>query len=207
MSEITRPSSGTQQTHHVYYVAFLLRQKLIPDLVSDIMDQAEIYWTTEKQTSWHKQVIVSQSTAPREILRSDAVASPTRMQHPVRKIVFTISSHDQGWAARRDQGSWTWFTARKVPPEDDTSLGVSDRATSEQGTQGRRVLCRNLVAQRQRNLHEITWRVDSDDLEEAEWISSLKVGDTIAVDAWAKFSGWINKIQQASITIHTMAIA
>lgn len=35
--------------------------------------------------------------------------------HPVRKVVFTIQSHDQGWATgERNRGyhnSWTWFEA------------------------------------------------------------------------------------------------
>jgi hypothetical protein len=41
---------------------------------------------------------------------------------------------------------------------------------------------RNTVAQRKLSLHEVNWLSDSDDLEEAEWISFLKVDDAIAVD-------------------------
>lgn len=48
----------------------------------------------------------------------DWIGSPTNtVQHPCRKIVFTVTSHDQGWSnnARRDRGSyrgsWTWFEA------------------------------------------------------------------------------------------------
>jgi hypothetical protein len=37
---------------------------------------------------------------------------------------------------------------------------------------------RNTVAQRKLSLHEVNWLSDSDDLEEAEWISFLKVDDT-----------------------------
>lgn len=38
----------------------------------------------------------------------------TRGEHPCRKIVFTIKSHDQGWASDRSDtgtytGSYTWF--------------------------------------------------------------------------------------------------
>lgn len=46
------------------------------------------------------------------------IGGPTdTVQHPCRKIVFTISSHDQGWSnnARHDRGSYrgsyTWFEA------------------------------------------------------------------------------------------------
>jgi hypothetical protein len=41
---------------------------------------------------------------------------------------------------------------------------------------------RNTVAQRKLSLHEVNWLSDSDDLEEAEWISFLKVDNAIAVD-------------------------
>lgn len=48
----------------------------------------------------------------------DWIGSPVdTIQRPCRKIVFTITSHDQGWAhnARNDRGSyrgsWTWFEA------------------------------------------------------------------------------------------------
>jgi hypothetical protein len=40
-----------------------------------------------------------------------------RLVNPVRKIVFTIRSRDQGWTSRQDshentfEGSWTWFEA------------------------------------------------------------------------------------------------
>lgn len=39
-----------------------------------------------------------------------------RLVHPVRKIVFTIKSKDQGWGGAREHkgtyaGSWTWFEA------------------------------------------------------------------------------------------------
>jgi hypothetical protein len=44
-------------------------------------------------------------------------------------------------------------------------------ATSGRGTQERIEPSRNTVAQRKLSLHEVNWRSDSDDLEEAEWIS------------------------------------
>lgn len=39
-----------------------------------------------------------------------------RLQYPVRKVVFTIRSHDQGWCSEPENrgtfnGSWTWFEA------------------------------------------------------------------------------------------------
>lgn len=40
-----------------------------------------------------------------------------KLEHPVRKVVFTIKSKDQGWGGPRQKGpspyeaSWTWFEA------------------------------------------------------------------------------------------------
>ncbi|KAL1587890.1 hypothetical protein WHR41_03249 [Cladosporium halotolerans] len=207
MSQRPIPFSADEQGHHIYHIAFLLRQKLIPDLVSDVMDKAEIYWTTTTQTSLKRKVAVREGNAPKEIMRSDAVASPSRIQQPVRKVVFNISSHDQGWTSNPHDGSWTWFTAKKATPsEDDASMRVAIEATSRRFNLEQRELCRNPVAQRNWQMHEITLRADSQDIEEAEWVSFLKVGDVVALHAWAQFPGWVNVVQQASITFHTMAI-
>ncbi|KAK3996389.1 hypothetical protein QBC44DRAFT_304352 [Cladorrhinum sp. PSN332] len=68
----------------------------------------------------------------------DLVASPTALlAHPCRRIVFTLSSHDQGWGGRLNDeeengpyhGSWTWFEAgleRFVRKEEDEkpTLGI-----------------------------------------------------------------------------------
>lgn len=91
--------------HDIYHIAFLLRQKLVPDLIAPILDYAEIYWSSANETQVGKYVRVSQSNAPREVLTSDGVVSKARVRHPVRKVVFKITSHDQGWASSRDSGS------------------------------------------------------------------------------------------------------
>ncbi|KAI3398091.1 hypothetical protein diail_9844 [Diaporthe ilicicola] len=47
------------------------------------------------------------------------IGGPTdTLEHPCRKIVFTMRSHDQGWGGERQHrgsyhGSWTWFEAGK----------------------------------------------------------------------------------------------
>lgn len=49
--------------------------------------------------------------------------------HPVRKIVFTVESRDQGWSSRERSGqyinSWTWFEAglERFDPEDSCKYG------------------------------------------------------------------------------------
>ncbi|KAM0721361.1 hypothetical protein Q7P37_002285 [Cladosporium fusiforme] len=209
MSGIPKHLTFEQQAHDIYHIVFLLRQKLVQDLIPGIWNQAEIYWTTETQTSFNKDAVVTERRVPREILRSEVMPSPTRLQHPVRKIVFTITSHDQGWAGNKDQGSWTWFTARKVTSHlgNPPSAAGAGAAAVGPNNNSRRELCRNPVAKRRWTVHEVTWKADSDDAEEAEWVSSLEVGDFVALDAWARFPGWSNTIQQASITIHTAAVS
>lgn len=72
------------------------------------------------------------------------IGGPTdTVQHPCRKIVFTITSHDQGWSntARQDRGSYrgsyTWFEAglerftRDIETED-----VSDEKATTETTEG-----------------------------------------------------------------------
>lgn len=195
-----------QQMHHVYHIAFLLRQKLVPDLISTVMDYAGIYWSTFKETDFLQSAMVSQQNAPREILASDSVVSRTRAQHPVRKVVFRITSHDQGWASHQNQGAWTWFTARKVLPEGSLQPNVLHDSSAKQSVLHGREVCRNKTADRQWHTHEIEWRADSDDSDEAEWVSSLRVNDRVVIDAWAMFPSWTNHIQHASIALHTIAI-
>jgi hypothetical protein len=53
-----------------------------------------------------------------EVLQKWANKSLPRGEHPVRKIVFTIRSKDQGWGGRTEdantyQGSFTWFDVGK----------------------------------------------------------------------------------------------
>lgn len=59
--------------------------------------------------------------------------------HPCRKIVFDISSHDQGWggdSAHRGtfQGSWTWFDAYIRPSSNKEDGADEGRRTSDSTT-------------------------------------------------------------------------
>lgn len=59
--------------------------------------------------------------------------------HPCRKIIFDISSHDQGWggeSAHRGtfQGSWTWFDAYIRPSNNNDDGAEEGRRTSDSTT-------------------------------------------------------------------------
>ena len=57
--------------------------------------------------------------------------------YPCRKIVFDISSHDQGWGGDRIyrgsfQASWTWFDAYVVRPDKHEKKEDGEKASSNE---------------------------------------------------------------------------
>lgn len=201
------PNSSVRQMHDIYHIAFLLRQKLVPDLIPHVMNYAEIFSVTTTRVEFDRDLKVTHSNAPRGIITSDRISTRTRIRQPVRKIVFSITAHDQGWASQQDQGSWTWFTARKITSGSHAQQHDSGEAAEIQDSDHSRDICRNPIANNQWHTHEVAWRADSKDSAESDWVSSLMVGDRVAVDAWAAFPGWTNYVRQASIAVHTAAIS
>lgn len=79
----------------------------------------------------------------------DWIGSPVKaVEHPCRKIVFTITSHDQGWGGDRPeyhgtyQGSYTWFEAglerfdkNAERPKDSTEKDPSPGPEEQEGQQ------------------------------------------------------------------------
>lgn len=166
---------------------------------------ASVYRTTTKRTNFVRDISVSQRNSPKVILLSDSVNPDTRVERPVRKVVFSITSHDQGFADNRDRGSWTWFTARRVRSDEGAPLTDPGKITVDLAFQQTREVCRNPTAASEWHTQRVTWRADSDDDAEAEWVSTLAIGDRVALEARAAFSGWINIINSASITLQTFS--
>jgi hypothetical protein len=73
-----------------------------------VLDHAE-YWPVQSRTVRHR-AEYSEANSPARYLRLE-VKTRTRAAQPVRKVVFRITSRDQGWASDLDSGSWTWFDA------------------------------------------------------------------------------------------------
>lgn len=67
---------------------------------------------TAQPRPWPKDRQVPSTSTP-YVLEAWTAIAPPRTEYPVRKIVFTIKSHDQGWGGEHfDQeykGSYTWF--------------------------------------------------------------------------------------------------
>jgi hypothetical protein len=101
------------QVSSIYHVAFILRQKLPPELVPAILDYAELWM--KHTTACHNQITVTEHgfNSDRVRLGSGPTGQSSRTYlssatigteglsgiRPVRKVMFTITSHDQGWSS------------------------------------------------------------------------------------------------------------
>lgn len=198
--------------HEIYHTTFLIRQKLIPDVVSLILHHANIF---ERCTSSKKELLaVREQGAPCTYLVSDPIQSTARVVKPVQKITFAINSCDQGWVTDPDNGSWTWYTAgvlekeRVKDSEVDIlldSLSFSTRPKTKFLARERQIL-RNEAGCKDFKLRIVEWSSDSHDEEERNWVRSLQNGDRIVVRVWAKYSGWQNTIKYASIVTYMTAV-
>ncbi|KAI5297006.1 Phosphotransferase enzyme, partial [Ascosphaera pollenicola] len=96
---------------------------LPPELINMILDWAE-YWPSAYAEMEEDEHIIAQdrdsvlvTTPPlcydmKALVRGDTTCLFHRTQRPCRKIVFNLSSHDQGWGGGEPdtfEGSFTWF--------------------------------------------------------------------------------------------------
>lgn len=200
-------TSRADNIHEIYHIVFLLQQRLVRDVIPAIIEYAELYECTPAERRSYPHHRVSQYEAPMRLLICDVTQPLARVLRPVRKIVFRINSHDQGFASDPNAGSWTWFSAQKLPAVDQDCQISGAESSGAVGVREYRELYRNPVADRRWVTHEVTWRADSDNSAEAEWVSSLKGGDRFAVYAWARYPAWVNHISDISVVLYTAAIA
>jgi len=200
-------------THHkdVYHAAFLIRQKLPAELAPDILDFAE-YWVKSSASCTYHLTITERdlrvgSRTSQELQGALYHTSPliagdyedVSPLHPLRKVVFTINSKDQGWSSYPAHhgtyiNSWTWFEAVVLDWADDAPT-ISPRR-----------ICTNVHAGTDFKTHVVTWTCDSDDEEERQWVRQVRRGSKIGINVWAQYPGWANSIHSANIDIYTAAI-
>jgi hypothetical protein len=204
-----------EQMHNIYHIAFLLRQKLIRDVVPAILEYADLHSSTTSTTKFSPTLVVSEREAPEQLIECDIAKVKTRVLRPVRKITFEIHSHDRRFAECSIEGARTWFTARKSSPETTLLSGsmLDLDAGNELEYSHHRDICTNALYSRRCIMtdswkpHQITWRADSLDPVEAEWVSSFVAGDRFAVFAWANHhSEWHNNVANISVTVHYVAV-
>ncbi|GES56987.1 hypothetical protein ATEIFO6365_0003005800 [Aspergillus terreus] len=149
-NEDKQETTGSQEPYYpevydVLKVRFMLRWKLVPEglpveIVDMIMDAAE-YWASAEVRMDSRRVIHQDGDEvlvrtwplcydPETIGTPSPKLLPHRTIHPCRKIVFSISSHDQGgWRRPRPyDGSSTWFDTEVVH-----SAHLPDHAVETQG--------------------------------------------------------------------------
>ncbi|KAJ5817915.1 hypothetical protein N7447_007923 [Penicillium robsamsonii] len=222
------------------------------ELIDMIVDTAE-YWPSVEQKMQYQRIIqkdcdqVLLKTVPlcydRNSLEKESNPTPLphRGVHPCRKIVFNISSHDQGGGRRRDnmyEFSWTWFDAEVIREAHKRNMyveGIEQEILDNERGQVRKhyteadalLLPRDNklqvngahVSEMQHN--KIIWdnrddiQADSPEAFEIEKtlgrgratldgreVRELKIGDSIAIWARARFPGWSNHVYRASVRIY-----
>lgn len=184
----TQPQQRRQQIYHIY---FLLNWKLPPELVSPILNGADLY---DHRVSISSQYCVIRNTnSPKVLLQTRQIASATRTRCPIRKITLSITSKDQGYVAYPGHGSWTWFT-----------FGIFRAGSTI--IQDEYELFRNVTSIDGFTTREITWSSDSSDDEERSRVCSLQNGDAIVIMGHAGFRGWTNFVREVKVTTSSAVI-
>ena len=178
----------------VYYAAFLLRQVLVPDVIPQILDLAEYWPYNEVETNEERRVTRQNRGQIYLVCPVPDQIGPSS----IRKVVFTVTSHDQGWSSYPQfhgtyEGSWTWFEAVIFEPDAYSLANVMVPA---------RKIITNVHADRRDKTHIVEWCYDALDQDERSLLKELKCGRRVAITAWADFPGWENLVSGAKIEIY-----
>jgi hypothetical protein len=191
-----------------YHTFFLLRQKMPPELAYTILEDAE-YWmksTTERTeavvvTDRHQRTLSQQ--AGLHYLSSEPIGTEgIGRLHPVRKIVFTVTSKDQGWADNPAlngtyEQSYTWFEA--ITRGRDVTEGAPHSES--------RKIVTNVRAGKEYKTHVVALYANAEDKGEKEWVkNNLKRGHQVDITVWARYPGWANHVAAARIDVFTAVL-
>ncbi|CAG7915866.1 unnamed protein product [Penicillium olsonii] len=169
-----------------------LRHLLPTELVLEILGFAQ-YWLQSKafkDTECHYKEAHCRPRQP--YLISDPIP-----EGRLEEIRINIWSHDQGWSSyREDHGtyrnSWTWFEL--------TAEGPGGRKVITEG-EDLRLTC-NVHAKKEATHHEIIFRRH----EDLRLMQALQAGDLISIVPMARYAGWMNTVEKASIEVFTAPI-
>lgn len=188
----TPPPQALDNTSDIFHTAAILRHLPIPpDLIPSILDFAEYYYRITAASSnliqyitrWESGTIYLAAGLPRNI-------APTSL----RRIVFTTTSHDQGYNMDHNNyktynGSWTGFGVAVLDherPEDFKSR-----------VEGKPII--NLLAEKQFITHAVVWNQNDEDPDIQDAFRALMTGKLIALTACAAYPESINFVGSASI--------
>jgi hypothetical protein len=196
--------------HQVYETSFVLRQKLPRELVVPILNYAECWMRSAYIRE--EEVIVEEGNfngGNCRYLCSEPIGSDGLTGiRPVKKVVFVLESHDQGWSSYPDnhgtyEDSWTWFEAQAVnaeaveddgtctdnPEDREQMAGHNDsRAPGDLPwlAGGGNQITRNIHARLDWHKHVIAWAADDEDAD-GKWVRELERGQVIILSAHARF--------------------
>ncbi|MCJ1362065.1 hypothetical protein MMC16_001167 [Acarospora aff. strigata] len=198
----TEPIDSSPTPHDIHHTIFLLQHLLrlsVPHIITNILDQAEHWHQVGAQC--REKAYVSEHSLPDPYPLGVNVSGVGPA--PVRKIVFTIESHDQGWSSTDDGGSWTWFdvVAQSTGPGTQPGTGTEPRVFERLHTnvpassEARRVV---IEMRRSEEGSE-----DADARRRAEWVRGLRDGDVVSLVPKAQFGGWTNHVLFARIVVYT----
>lgn len=111
-----------------FYLKEASNNRLPAKIISHILDLSE-FWIMSKTQRAEPLTITEHSGATFVYLRSAPILG--RSLKPVKRIVFSITSHDQGWSDLPTYhgtygGSWTWFEAFRQEGNLAPAAGLSE---------------------------------------------------------------------------------
>lgn len=179
------------QYAHIYKVAWLLRQNLVPELVQSVIEYARLFHRQTSTADHHR--AVRPSNSPSTCLITTPIDGLHGKPNVIRAVGFRIIAKDQGFVAYPGYGSWTWFTA-----------GILKKGQSEVVHQ--KEIVHNDSHVSEFVSREIEWSVESSDNEESDWVRKLQQGDRVVVQGWSKYHGWVNFVNLVEVTILTRVV-
>ena len=191
-----------------YHTFFLLRQRLPPELAYIVLEDAE-YWI--KSTTERNDTVIVTDRNQRSLSLSAGLhylsSEPIGIEgmgrlHPVRKVVFTITSKDQGWTDNPAligtyEQSYTWFEAV-----------ARGRDVTEQAPhpESRRIVT-NVRAGKDYKTHVVALYANAQGEGEREWVkNNLRRGHQVDITVWARFPSWENHVAAARIEVFTAVL-
>ena len=179
-------------THDIFEIGWILRQKLDTALVPDVVEYARLY--RQQVTTVNRYMVVRNTNSPATCLLSNPIKSKARSRRPVRSITFDVVAKDQGYAVWPAVVSSTWFTASIVRTGDAREV-LEEREIMRNG-----MIDKGFVK------HSICWSEQSDNLSEIAWVQSLMANDQVLVRGYAEHAGSMNYINCVRVTVCTAVI-
>lgn len=205
ISTLTRDSN--RELHSVLSSSSSHRPALAPELILQILSDPSRWILT-----WNDNIInpapVHSTEGSRILLRTPPLTA--RSVRLLRKVIFTMRSHDQGWSSfPASHGTWSWFEAAVATKSVEAVQEAHDESNSlvarmRDGDFPIPLDSPNVRRHRiQSNRHAVReaehYRITIDRGQEI--LDDLKVGDQILLIACARYGGWMNIIEDAGIEI------